>query len=50
MDFTPEQMLEMLKRVRLLATISYSDDRTVEEKDRALREILVVTRDIGNDL
>lgn len=49
MPLTEEEMMYILKKVRTIAWISFADDRTVEEKDKALREILVATREIGNE-
>ena len=46
---TRDDLVQMLRTVRTLAWISYSDDRTIEEKDTALRQILVTTRLVGNE-
>lgn len=44
-----EQLIHMLKTVRSMAWIGFADNRTFEEQKNVLREILIVTRDIGNE-
>lgn len=48
----PKQIVELItliKRLRTLAWIGLADGRTSEEKDKALREIQILTAWVGND-
>lgn len=49
LDAAHDAAIELLKRVRQVAWIGLADGRTMEEKDRALREVQKLTQMFGND-
>jgi len=45
----PGNELALLKTIRSIASVSHFDDRRVEEFQKSMREILILTRHIGNE-